>query len=246
MTKEAQKVEPINGELVPGTAIAVRPPTPMSLMQMGMERGASVETMTQLFALHREVMADEARRAFDAAFAAFKAKAPKLTKTKTVSFNTTVYKFAPLDEIAETVGPLLAENGLSYSWKQECTKEGITVTCVLSHVQGHSRENTLGPIGPDTSGSKNAIQAMGSAVTYLRRYTLKGVLGMADGDEDTDGMTMGNASELLDNIKYSADLGQLESSYKEAIKEGVKMKDPKALKVFFEARERREKELRAA
>lgn len=240
----SDKKEPVNGE-----AIVMKVPTPLSIMQIAVQSGQplNVETMTQLFALHREMMADEARRAFEQAFAAFKAEAPKLQRTREVSFGQgkTAYKFTPLDEIANTLGPALAKHGLSYNWRQESSKEGITVTCVLRHVNGHSTENTLGPAGADTSGSKNAIQAMGSAVSYLRRYTLLGVLGMATGDEDTDGITMGNATDFVDNIRDAQDMGQLEARYKEAIREAVKLADPKAAGLFKQAMERRRKELAA-
>mgnify|MGYP000541184124 FL=1 len=57
------------------------------------------------------------------------------------------------------------------------------VTCILSHRDGHSEESSLS--GPaDASGSKNAIQAIGSTLTYLQRYTLVQALGLAAGDDD--------------------------------------------------------------
>jgi hypothetical protein len=39
----------------------------------------------------------------------------------------------------------------------------------------------------DKSGGKNDIQAMASTVTYLRRYTLTGALGITTGNDDNDG-----------------------------------------------------------
>jgi len=40
---------------------------------------------------------------------------------------------------------------------------------------------------PDSGGAKNAIQARASAVSYLQRYTLKAICGVAEQGEDTDG-----------------------------------------------------------
>ena len=57
----------------------------------------------------------------------------------------------------------------------------------------------------DTSGSKNAIQARGSTVTYLQRYTLLGALGLVTGDEDTDGR---NGTQLVD-VEQAAVLAAL-------------------------------------
>ena len=52
------------------------------------------------------------------------------------------------------------------------------MTCVLSHRDGHFEETTL-TAGRDDSGKKNAIQQVGSTITYLQRYTLKAALGLA-------------------------------------------------------------------
>jgi hypothetical protein len=69
----------------------------------------------------------------------------------------------------------------------------ISVTCILTG-HGHEEENTLS--GPaDASGSKNAIQAIGSTLTYLQRYTLVQALGLAASSDD-DGVAAG-AGELI-------------------------------------------------
>jgi hypothetical protein len=52
-------------------------------------------------------------------------------------------------------------------------------------VLGHKIETSI-EAGSDTSGSKNAIQAIGSTISYLKRYTLENVLGLS-ADEDNDG-----------------------------------------------------------
>ena len=77
------------------------------------------------------------------------------------------------------------------------------MTCVLSHKSGHYEETTLsGP--PDASGSKNAIQAIGSTLTYLQRYSLVQALGLAAGDDD-DGKAAGlGSSEPIDAQQVAA------------------------------------------
>lgn len=64
------------------------------------------------------------------------------------------------------------------------------MTCKITHIQGHSEETTL-LAQPDASGSKNAIQAMGSTITYLERYTLLALTGLATHEDDD-----GKASEV--------------------------------------------------
>jgi hypothetical protein len=68
------------------------------------------------------------------------------------------------------------------------------VTCVLSHNLGHSEETTLsGP--PDKTGNKNDIQAIGSTLTYLQRYSLMQALGLAASNDDD-----GNAADTGERI----------------------------------------------
>ena len=221
-------------------------PTPLTVLQLAVEKGANVDALAKLLELQERWEANVARKSFEEAFAAFKAETPKLEKTKNVNFDTakgrTSYNYTPLDVIANTLGPPLAKCGLSYNWKQECSDGTISVSCILRHTQGHSIENTLSAPA-DPSGSKNAIQAIGSAVTYLRRYTLLGVLGMATSDEDTDGMTMGSASDFVANIQASSNMEELGRAYREAIKTALNAKDSNAVKVFMRAKEKREGEL---
>ena len=59
----------------------------------------------------------------------------------------------------------------------------MKVTCRITHRDGHYEETSLfGPV--DGSGNKNPIQAIGSAVTYLQRYTLKAAVGIAASQDD--------------------------------------------------------------
>lgn len=220
-------------------------PTPTSILQMAVQQGANVDTLAKLLELQERFEANEARKAFEVAFAAFKQEAPKLEKSKLVAFKEVKYKYTPLDEIANTLGPVLARHGLSYNWRQQSDKESISVTCILRHTQGHSIENNLNA-SPDNSGSKNSIQAIGSAVTYLRRYTLLGVLGMATSDDDNDGMTMNNAADFLANFESAANMDELAKRYKEAIAAALQARDPKAVDVFMQARKKHEARLRAA
>src|SRR5262249_50835070 len=85
----------------------------------------------------------------------------------------------------------------------------IKVACILAHVDGHREESTLSS-SADVSGNKNSIQAVGSAVTYLQRYTLKMALGLAAAVDD-DGIASGsadNTGELI-SAQQVADLRKL-------------------------------------
>ncbi len=84
------------------------------------------------------------------------------------------------------IGPVLHKHGLSYRFEQEANEKCIKVTCILSHGSGHSESCSMAGL-PDASGNKNLMQQLASTFTYLKKYTLSGVLGLANVDEDNDG-----------------------------------------------------------
>jgi hypothetical protein len=143
-----------------------------------------------------------ARKAFDNAIAAAKAEIPVIKKNREVDFTSkrtqgqTNYKYEDLGEIARTIDPILSKNGLSYRYRTTSNpNEPVTCTCIISHRDGHSEENTLSA-GRDESGNKNSIQAVGSTLTFLQRYTLKAALGLAAANDD-DAKSAGPAIEKI-------------------------------------------------
>lgn len=189
------------------TAPALQPQTPMDMLSIAVSRGASIEILEKLMALAERWEANKNRRAFDAAFAAAKAEIPTINKNRTVDFTSakgrTHYRYEDLAEIARTVDPLLAKQGLSYRFRtHNPPNEPITVTCVIMHRDGHFEENSLS--GPrDESGNKNGHQAIQSAVTYLERTTLKASLGLAASNEDDDGAATGQTSEVINEEQFA-------------------------------------------
>lgn len=157
--------------------------TPQDLLTLAVEKGASVEHLERLMEMQLKWEANEARKAFVEAMAAFKAEAPQIEKIKAGYDNR--YFYAPLDSITKAISPIMAKHGLAFSWVTE-QGEQITVHCDITHIQGHSQRVSLSG-SPDTSGSKNSIQSIGSAVSYLQRYTLLSALGLATSDQDNDG-----------------------------------------------------------
>ena len=173
----------------PVTAIAVAAnteTTPMDLLKQAIA-GGNVEIAEKMMVLQERWEKNNARKAFDAAMANAKANIPVINKNRKVDFTSakgrTSYKHEDMAEIARTVDPLLAEQGLSYRYRTSIEGATVTVTCIVSHRLGHFEETTLSA-GRDETGNKNSIQAVGSTVTYLQRYTLKAALGLAAAADD--------------------------------------------------------------
>ena len=147
-----------------------------------------VDKLQKLLDVKTQWEATEARKAYIAAVSAFKSEPLTIEKKKAVSFGTnkTSYHHATLDHVCAVVVPALASHGLSHRWETEQLDGGlIRVSCVLTHILGHSERVTM-QSGADASGSKNPIQAIASATTYLARYTLLMITGLATSDMDDD------------------------------------------------------------
>jgi len=160
--------------------------TPMEMISSAIQSGASIEIMKGLFELQKDWEANEARKAFVKAVNLFKSELPELRKNKKVKFGNTEFFYSPLEEVAKIIGGKLSEHGLSFRWNTENHDKKIKVFCILTHELGHL-ESTYLEAESDMSGNKNAIQGLGSTITYLQRYTLLAITGMAAKGMDTDG-----------------------------------------------------------
>jgi hypothetical protein len=168
------------------------PLTPMELVQQAIEKGASVEVIGRMMDFQERWDRNQAAKEFNTAIAAAKAEIKPIARNKE-GHNSK--RYVDMAAVANAVDPILSKHGLGYRYRST-QSDRITVTCVLFHRAGHSEETTL--TGPaDTSGNKNAIQAIGSAVTYLQRYTLKAALGLA-ASEDDDGRGAGGGDSIND------------------------------------------------
>lgn len=216
-------------EKVSSQAMVIDPParsnamTPMEMLDRAVSHGAPVETLAKLMDLQERWEANQARKAFEEAISSAKAAIPPIVKSRKVDFTTgkgrTNYQYEDLASIMNVVGPILSSHGLSVRYRTSAEPNNpIAVTCIISHRMGHSEENTL-MAGRDDSGNKNSIQAIGSTVTYLQRYTLKAALGLAaaadddgaKGDQTTDDaqrITEAQASvirELIEKAELETD-----------------------------------------
>jgi hypothetical protein len=89
--------------------------------------------------------------------------------------------YVSLDNLLNTVRPLLANNGLVIS--QDLA--GDHLTTVIYHISGQFKGACM-PFSP-MSGNKgtNALQELGGGITYAKRYALSAALGISvDTDDD--------------------------------------------------------------
>ena len=176
-------------------ALQESPVTPAQMLQMAVAQGADLDKLERLMGLQERWEANQAKKAYATAMAAFKANPPQLLKNKHVRYANskggfTEYDHATHDQVTDKIVAALARHDLMHCWTiEQPTPDAIKVTCTITHVLGHSESVSM-MSAPDSSGGKNSIQAVASASTYLQRYTLLAATGMSSselGAADTDG-----------------------------------------------------------
>lgn len=212
--------------------------TPMAMVAMAVTRGMDVSTIKDLLDLQHRWERAEAEKAYNEAFAKFKAEAIDIVKNKSVTAGPLAGKsYAELFSVVNAVTPALSAHGLSASWKvTKDEKDWIEVTCYLKHVKGHSESVSLGG-PPDAGGAKNAIQARASTVTYLERYTLKAICGVAESGDDNDGrggkgMPDAELQEWVKKIEATTTKEKAKEVCAEAVKAANKYNDLSAYNSF--------------
>jgi hypothetical protein len=216
--------------------------SPLALIQQAIDKGISGEHLNALMDFAERLQANQARKAYTAAFAAFKAEAVRIVKNVDVKLGPLAgKKYADLFGVTNTVIPILAKHGLSHSWKPtKDTPEWIEITCIITHEMGHSESVSLGG-APDIGPGRNAIQARASSVSYLERYTLLAATGLAACGEDTDGnppkepggeMDESAIADWIAAIEGSGDKDELKKNFFDASKAASDAKDRNAMSTF--------------
>lgn len=141
-----------------------------------------IEKMERLMAMHERMQARTAEAEFNAAMAQMQCDIPTIAER--AKGHGTI-RYATLEDISDIVKPIMKANGFAISFKVEHAANGLSVTGILMHRAGH-REQTTMLLPLDTSGSKNAVQAVGSSTSYGKRYVMCALLNITTRGEDDD------------------------------------------------------------
>lgn len=115
-------------------------------------------------------------------------------------------KYADLAEVLNTVRPVLAANGLSVIQSPSFDGAVCHVTTTIAHSSGGHISGTISCIPAKMDG-----QGIGAATTYLRRYSLAALCGVAQEDDDGNTaahnkpaapITSAEAARIRENIEH--------------------------------------------
>lgn len=126
------------------------------------------------------------------ALAAAQAEIENVTKDKTnPAFKS---QYATLAAVLDVCRPVLSKHGIALIQSPGNDGNAVTLTTTLAHESGEYMSSTVGVVP-----GKFDAQGLGSAVTYLRRYALAAICGVAQEDDD------GNAASNAQNRAQSHD-----------------------------------------
>lgn len=180
------------------------PIMPANLIDQAITSGADLEKLEKLLILQERFEANEAKKAYHRAMTAFKANPPDIEKDRKVKFLNVKYSHASLANVTKKINEALSKHGLSASWSVT-QNNNISVTCKITHEQGYSEETTI-TAPADSTGSKNVIQAIGSTISYLERYSILALTGLTTYEMDNDANNVNNANNVVETtIKVSSD-----------------------------------------
>ncbi len=207
MAKEKTDVIVVEGQSKQASSMPAIPEgRSLSLIEIAVRRGDSMEMVSKLMDLQDRHDAKQAKMAFVQAMSMFKSEHLKIGKNKQVGYQhkegggSTSYAYSTLDNIMEVAVPVMSQYGLSATWDTKQVNSKIIVTCILSHSMGHSESVTL-EAEPDASGNKNKIQQVASSVSYLERYTFLAITGLSVGDNTLDDDGQGGGKNLPEEEK---------------------------------------------
>lgn len=147
--------------------------------------------LEKLIELHERTAANAARAEFFEAFSIMQGEIPAIERKGRGDKGA---RYAKNEDIQRVLRPILQKHGFMLSFATMFADGKVTVTGKLGHKAGHV-ETAEFTSAADTSGSKNAIQALGSTQSYGQRYTTIALVNITGTDEaDDDGGATGRGA----------------------------------------------------
>jgi len=252
---------------VTDSAITKQEQAPMAPMQMiqvafqkaleagGAEALAVADRILEQMAKQRDY---EDRDAFNAALRRMQDKIKPIIKD--CENNQTHSRYASAEAIDNMIDKLIEDEGMTLSFVPKASdKDNEFIVVGVLSLGAYSKEYPL-PIpcdgkGPKGDGVMSRVQAVGSGVTYAKRYIKNMIFNLRFKEKDDDGNRAGGKQPgvlderdhltHLDNIRNANDAEELRKMYMAAQKAADATGDTKSTITFADAKNKRYRELQA-
>ena len=249
------------------SAITKQEQAPMAPMQMiqvafqkaleagGAEALAVADRILEQMAKQRDY---EDRDAFNAALRRMQDKIKPIIKD--CENNQTHSRYASAEAIDNMIDKLIEDEGMTLSFVPKASdKDNEFIVVGVLSLGAYSKEYPL-PIpcdgkGPKGDGVMSRVQAVGSGVTYAKRYIKNMIFNLRFKEKDDDGNRAGGKQPgvlderdhltHLDNIRNANDAEELRKMYMAAQKAADATGDTKSTITFADAKNKRYRELQA-
>jgi hypothetical protein len=177
-------------------ALEIRESAGDSLVRFAIENKVDVDNLQRLIDMRNAEIERQAKVDFQFHFALMQKAFVSVSREKQ-GYN---YKYAPIELLQKTLGPIIAEHGFSYSWREETIPEGKRCVLAISGY-GHTQENYFDIPKLEKTKEMNSVQVVGAMSTYGRRYSFISGFGVIIDDEDPDARI--SEVEKLQDVKNS-------------------------------------------
>jgi hypothetical protein len=182
-------------EIPESTALAAHEPppdNPVAMLSVALARGTDPAKLEKLMDLADRWKAQQAAAEFAAALNDCQREMPCIVKDRVNTFLSNA-RYASLENVHSTIRPVYTQHGFSLSFGTEESKlaDHLRVVCDVRHTGGHKERYGLDiPVdgaGMKGGSNKSGAQAIGSSISYARRYLETMIFALTIANEDVDG-----------------------------------------------------------
>ena len=160
-----------------------------AIIQVARDPGLDVTKLEALMRMQFDLEKRQAEREFIECFSRLSGTLPRVKKEGVIDLGGKgKIPFAKWEDIDKVIRPLLSAQGFTLSFDTETVERGTIIIAHLMHSAGHSRATKTPPLPLDTGPGRNQIQAMGSTISYGKRYAAEMALNIVREGEDDDGI----------------------------------------------------------
>jgi len=148
--------------------------------RVAMSDNADITKLEKMLDMQERVQNKQAQQSFTSDMAAMQGDMPRVIETSQAHNST----YAKLEDINDTIRPVLQRHGFAVTFNVEQNDlQTVKVTAILSHREGHTQTSSI-VLPIDVSGKKNPVQAIGSSISYGKRYACCALLNISTGEDN--------------------------------------------------------------